>query len=332
MSKKNIVLFHQGGIGDIILQTLVPKIMRKRYPDDNIVIASTYSYIFDDNPSVDVVHSLNECVNLYEDYVLNGECRFFKKHFIYDHIRDVPAMGCKNIFEFVCNCYDVDYDGSRPDYFIKTKEKKIAQTLLSQFSKPVVLLHISGSVPTEGTPHKVHDHKDIKPELAAELVNKYKDSYQFVQVGLVGEQVIPGAFDALGMPFREAAALIPECHTFVFIESSFAHIAGSLGKTGVVAFTNTSTSFFGYNTNINIDCGKCDCNIFPCFRPVGALVDMEPGYYDPKKRDKSLWRCKNQICKNIPFDTLDRAFVEACKRNTRSVQAPAPTLAEARAK
>jgi ADP-heptose:LPS heptosyltransferase len=334
MDKKNIILFSQGGIGDILMQTLLPNIFRRLYPDDQIIVACTYSFLFDDNPNVDIVHSLGaDFVNLYEDYVMGGKCRFFKKHFIYDHIYDVPGQNCKNSREFVCNCYDVPYNGELPDYFVKEKEKKIAQVFLSQFTKPVILLHAFGSVPSEGQMHKVHDHKDLKPELLAQLVEKYKDQYQFVQIGLIGEPVITGAFDALGMPFREAAALVPECYSFVFIESSFAHISGALKKTGVVCFTNTSIDFFGYDTNVNIDAEGCTCPLFrSCCRPLGALVDMMPGYYDPKKREKMLWHCKDQLCKNIPFEVLDRAFLKACEKNKPILQVPAMTVEEARKK
>jgi hypothetical protein len=112
------------------------------------------------------------------------------------------------------------------------------------------------------------------------------------------------------MPMRETIALIPHCDTFIFIESLFAHIAAALKKPGIVVFQNTKPDFFGYETAYNIwNTGGCE--IWPCNRPVGALLDMLPGYKNPKTRERLLWECPDQKCARMNPGELEAVFLES---------------------
>ena len=247
------------------------------------------------------------------------------KHFIYDHRYDERFSSAKTLPEFICKVYGAEYDGNPPDYIATEPEIKTAEYYLAQFTKPVILVHAFGAIPSDTPqPHKVHNHKDMDVVTMHKLVEKYKDRYDFVQIGLVGEPPIEGCHDGLGMPMREAIATISLCHSFVFIESIFAHCSAALKKRGVVVFNNTDPKFFGYAHNVNIDAG-CACPDWPCNRPQGALFDMEYGYRDPKTRIRPLWACRNQLCNKLPFETLESAFLK-----TVEIKTPAKTLAEAR--
>ena len=90
-----------------------------------------------------------EVKDFYSEYVLTRNVRFFKKHFVYDGILDEPAKGCKTLPEFICSMYDLPYDGGLPEIFLTDYEKRKAATFIEQGSKPIVLLHISGAVPSE---------------------------------------------------------------------------------------------------------------------------------------------------------------------------------------
>ena len=311
--KSRIILLCQGGQGDVLAHTPMIRNMRKTYPDDEIVVTCTYSHLFEGNPHVDKVVPLNDILSFYETYVLDKEVsiRFFKKHFVYDAIHDEFARGTKCLPEFICNLYQAEYDEEKLDYFVSEKEDKIAKTFLGQYAAhnlPIVLLHCTGSIASEGPAQKVHTAKDLDVEQMNKLVDKYKEKALFIHIGLEGEPVVTGAIDALGMPLREAAALIKHCDTFIFIESIFAHISNALGKSGIVVFRNTSPDFFGYPNNYNISySGGCD--LWPCNRPVGALMDFQGGYHNPKTRDPVLWACPDQVCKNMPFEDLEQSFL-----------------------
>lgn len=339
--QKQIIILTQGGAGDIIAHTPTLRYFRKEYPDDKIVVLSTYSQIWENNPNVDEAISLNNPKDFYSDYILGKNVRFFKKHFVYDHIMDVPAQGAENLLDFICKCYDAEYDGGTPDYFISDYEKRAAETFVRQSPKEKILLHIFGAVPSEGgygvlpcaacegrgiTPdgtckncggsgklvhrNKTNCLKDLNPEIVAPIIQKYSERFDFLQIGLEGEPLVPGAFDCLGMEMRESAALIPHCKSFIFIESLFAHIAGALQKEGIVVFQNTSPTFFGYPSAHNI-CDSGGCELWPCNRPVGALLDFLPGYKNPKTRERLLWECPDQVCARLSPERLEEVFLES---------------------
>ena len=324
-----MLFFVQGGAGDVLAATPMIRYWRNKYQQDEVVVLSTYPHLWKNNPHVDTIFPLADPTDIYEQY--KGRIRFFKKHFIYDHIFDVPGLKSATLPEFICNVYDAEYDGQPLDYFPTAQELKIAKTFLSQFKKPVILLHLIGSIPSESPqPQKVHNHKDLRFDDLKPIIAAYKEHYDFVQIGLTGEPLIEGAFRGFGIPMREAAALVPQCKTFVFIESFFAHVANAVRKRGVVVFNNTSPSFFGYPSNINVSYAN-GCPEWPCNRPIGALMDIQAGYFDPLTRGRPLWSCANQRCAATPPQMLIEALAAALKDEVPvAAQRPAITLAEAR--
>lgn len=325
-----MIFFTQGGAGDVLVHTPTVRYWRKKHPQDELVVLSTYPHLWENNPNVDRIIKLSDPVDVYDQY--KNRIRFFKKHFIYDAIFDRPAQTSKTLPEFICNVYDAEYDGQPLDYFPTTQELKIAKTFMGQFKKPVVLLHLVGAIPSEGTPQKVHTHKDIRFDDIKPVIEKYKDRYDFVQIGLIGEPLVEGALRGFGMPMREAAACVSLCHTFIFIESFFAHVSNAVRKAGVVVFNNTSPEFFGYAGNVNVS-HSGGCPDWPCNRPVGALLDIQAGYLDPQTRNRPLWCCVEQRCAVTPptllIDALEKSLINATKPIIMG-NPPAATLAEAR--
>lgn len=331
LDRKNLILFVQGGAGDVMAHTPMIRSCRKKYPNDQIIVISTYKDLLKHNPNIDVLLSGDDMGDFYNDYILNKEVRFFKKHFVYDGFLDTPRRNSESLPEFICKMYDVPYDGEKLDYFPTEYDGKVAKTFLGQYDKPVILLHLTGSIPSEGGMfNKTHGHKDLNPKIVAPLVEKFSDKFYFVQIGLEGEPVVPGAIDALGMKFREAVALIPGCFSFIFIESVYTHCSNALGKKGIVVFQNTDPEFFGYENNYNVHWSG-GCKDWPCNRPLGATLDVMPGYKNPKTRERPLWVCENQVCAQMPTEELQKVFVECTTALGGKAGKGANTLQDARA-
>ena len=322
--KKTIVLLCQGGAGDVLAHTPMIRYFRKTYPDDQIIVLATYSQLLEHNPNIDKVIPLKDVGDFYSEYLHMKEIRFFKKHFVYDSIMDDVAVGSKTLPEFICKVYGAEYDGEPLDYFVQDNEIKQAKTFLNQYRKsknvPIILMQCTGAIPSDGQMTKTNNLKDLNIRVADKFVSNNLNNAWFVQIGLEGEPVVghmvnafegakfvPTVVDALGMPMREAIALIHECDSFIFIESLFAHCSNALNKRGIVVFQNMSPAFFGYANNINIH-HKSDCKIWPCNRPVGALLDLLPGYRNPKTRQPLLWECENQVCAQVTPEDLQEAF------------------------
>lgn len=341
-TQSSIILFVQGGAGDVLAQTPMIRCMRQTYPDDKIVVLSTYSQLLENNPNIDVLISLKDPKDFYSEYVLDQNVRFFKKRFLYDYIMDDWASGTKNLIEFACNCYGVKWDGAGPELYLTEYEKRATKTFMSQTNKKKVLLHVYCAVPSDGghqvlmcdlckgtgkipdgsvcqkcggsgkivIRQKTNGLKDIDPQILAPIIEKHKNKVDFLQIGLEGEPIVPGAVDCLGMPMREAIALIDQCDSFIFAESLFAHCAGALKKPGIVIFQNTDPEFFGYPTAFNLSDAN-GCTLWPCNRPVGALLDMLAGYKNPKTRERMLWECPDQKCAKISTKIVEEALIKS---------------------
>jgi hypothetical protein len=358
MGKNTIILFCQGGAGDVLAATPMIRAARKAYPkeeDNEIIVAATYAILLEHNPNIDILIHLNkadEVKDFYSEYVykkqLLGRNVIFKKFFIYDSILDTPAIGCTKLTEFITSLYGFRdfYDENVPDYYLTEYEIASANRFLTQDTKPIVLLHIFSAVPSENGVNKMicgvcqgkgvlpqgkceicggngfviikektNALKDLNPNIVGNVISKYKDQFNFIQIGLDGEPLIPGAIDALGMPFRDACALIghPQVASFIFIESIFAHIAGAFRKKGVVVFQNSDARFYGYESAIPFQ-WLGTCKVGPCSRPVGALMDFAPGYRNPKTKQKELWTCADQQCAKIPPEELEKAFLKSLEK------------------
>lgn len=334
MEKLRIVLFVQGGAGDVIAHTPMIRYFRKEYPNDEILVTSTYAQLLEGNPNIDKVVPLKDPKDFYTTYVHKQNVRFFKKHFVYDAIMDLPATNCKSLPEFICKVYNAEFDGGPLDYTESDYEKRAANVFLrqyKQFNKPVVLLHCTGAIPSDGAFNKTNNLKDLNIEKVAKLVDKLKDKIIFIHIGLDGEPKVPGAIDALGMQMRETISLIPLVDSFIFIESLFAHCTNALGAHGLVVFQNTDPKFFGYPNNYNLSYSG-GCTEWPCNRPVGALLDLLPGFRNPKTRQPLLWECPKQVCAQMPMEEIEKSLLLSIEENNkrRAIEKGNPALEAAR--
>jgi hypothetical protein len=320
--KSKIILFVQGGAGDVLSHTPMIRYFRNTYPDDEIIVLSTYAQLLENNPNIDEVVPLKTPKDFYDQYIVNQNIRFFKKHFVYDGIMDEPANGCTCLPEFICKMYGAEYDGKPLDYVISDYEKRAAATFINQYKPlnlPIVLLHCTGAIPSDGAMNKTNNLKDLNIKTVTQLVQKHKEKILFIHIGLEGEPKVEGAIDALGMQMREAIALLPLANSYIFIESLFAHCSNALQTSGIVVFQNMSPDFFGYENNNNVSWNG-GCKLWPCNRPVGALLDLIPGYKNPKTRQPLLWECAEQLCAQVPAENLETALMESLQSKKGNVE------------
>jgi ADP-heptose:LPS heptosyltransferase len=339
MIKKRIILLTQGGAGDVLAQTPMIRSMRKKYPEDEILVTCTYSQLLEHNPNVDILVPLKEPKDFYDEYVLRSPnpIRFFKKRFLYDYCLEadgVEWLGASCLPEFACTCYGVPYDGGSLDFFPTDYELKAMKTFTDQsikMGRPLVLLHIYTAVPSDGMPTKTNHLKDINPKIIEPIVAKYKDKIDFLQIGLIGEPRIEGSLDGLGMPMRDVITCMKYATTGILAESLFAHGANSMNMPAIVIHQSTNPKFFGHPTAHNLSYSG-GCPHHPCNRPVGALVDLAPGYTNPKIRNQLLWDCDNQVCATMPSEEIEKVLLEIINKKVASQQLPTGTtsLEEAR--
>lgn len=309
----------QGGAGDVLASTPMLRSFREEYPDDQIVVIATHSFLLEHNPNIDELISfdqMKDIKSIYSEYMTGEyEIRFFKQHFLYDGFIDSARKNSKCLPEFICNMYDVPYPDGKLDYTINAYERDAATAFMKQFSKPVILVH-----PTGVLPMKSLDFRIIQP-----IVTQLSEKYDVVQIGKAGEATLENAHNALGMPIRDTISLMPHARLCILIESVFAHAANALGVQAVVTFQSTDPKFFGYGTNINI-WDSNGCPEWPCNRPIGPLNRFLPAYLNLSTGDTLSWMCPDPKCSKIPpkdlLETINKTL------ESREKTGPFKTLAD----
>lgn len=301
-----IVYIIQGGAGDVVAATPTIRGLKKTYPEDELIVLSTWAHMLYGNPHIDrllsfhVDHEVREIFNQFVEPHRLEELRFVKDRFPYDAFFDYPRTNSKTLPEYICRVNNVEYDGEPPDYVITEFEKCAAKEWMKQFSKPVVLLHTQGILALKSMPVST----------IASFVDKLSKEYDFVQIGNKDDPIIPKTFNALGMPMRDTCSVLPLAKHRILIESVFAHVSGALRLRSVVVFHATDPTFFGYSNHINVVRKNCDCPLWPCNRPVGSIHKFMPGYKNLTNGNPMMWNCYDQKCQ-ITGDDLLSGFLLA---------------------
>lgn len=77
--------------------------------------------------------------------------------------------------------------------------------------------------------------------------------YEVIQVGVTGEESIKGVKGVLfNSSLDELKKLILECQTWVGIDNFFPHLCNIVGKSGVVVYSKSDPTIFGYSSNTNL--------------------------------------------------------------------------------
>ena len=94
--KKTIIFQIDGGLGKSIMGTAVLSAIKKQYPNDYIVVVTSYPDVFIGNPNVNKVLGHGQTNGVYKKYIMNKRIaiitgssglvgleslRFFAKHF-----------------------------------------------------------------------------------------------------------------------------------------------------------------------------------------------------------------------------------------------------------
>jgi hypothetical protein len=116
-----------------------------------------------------------------------------------------------------------------------------------------------------------------------------------VQVGALGVKKIEGADQRIiGEKFENLAIVLKNSRLHIDIDGGLVHIASQLGTKCAVMFGPTPMRFYGYENNINISAGKCECcfglykNMYECAKGMNkpeCMYDIKPEMVMDKIRD-----------------------------------------------
>lgn len=291
MTEKIKFLIQDFGIGDCVISTVAIRNLRKTFPEHKIIVASIYSEIFKNNPNIDLLYQLGTLNDMYDKWVrkiTNQEDFLCLK----PYESRIQFFGKEPMSKMFCDLVKLPFDKDVMEVYLTKEEEEFGKQFIKAFSKPVIVIQAESARVSLRGGEKMITEKDWFNEKWDEVVQALNDEYDFVQVGGKDEYRVKGIrCSLLGKnSYRESAAILKNCHTFLTIDSAVSHLGPAVGKTGIVLFGRSKVETLGHKYNNNIEVKVCP--IQPCLRPEPAVGDIAV------KPDNTVgnWTCPDRIC------------------------------------
>ena len=147
----------------------------------------------------------------------------------------------KKAAEIIADMVGVQLCDEKLQLFLTNKEKKRAACRLAKYQNPIVI----------HTTAECSQNKNWSADRWEQLVRR-NSMYDFVQIGLATEDLVPRATDYRGPSLRAQFSLIDRARAFIGVESIFAHAATALGTPAIVLFGPSNPTIWGHLRNANL--------------------------------------------------------------------------------
>lgn len=240
----NIIFQINGGIGKCVAATAVCEVIKKKYPNSNLIVISGYPEVFINNPNVNRAYNFGGFTYFYEEYVENKELLVFAHD---PYLQTEHIQQKEHLLKTWCNLFGLEYNGELPKIYLSKIERT---SFMNKFvtDKPILLIQPNGGIQTE---LKYSWSRDLPINVVHEIINYFRHDYNIVHIKREDQLIYENTFPVSGN-FRELAALIELSDKRLFIDSFAQHTAVSLGKKSTVCWIANSPKVFGYDMNDNI--------------------------------------------------------------------------------
>lgn len=172
---KNIIFQIQGGIGKCIAATAVCSAIKKKYPEDDLIVVSGYPEVFINNPNVKKTFAFSNVIYFYQDYIEKKDIKLFlhDPYHTTDYVNET-----KHILQLWCELYDLEYKGEMPEFFLTQREIDMFQRQV-QLDKPILLMQTNGG----GDPNRKYSWaRDIPASVIIPVVEEFSKEYAILHV------------------------------------------------------------------------------------------------------------------------------------------------------
>ena len=240
----NIIFQINGGIGKCVIATAVTEVIKKNYPDSNLIVISGYPDVFMNNPFVDRAYAFGEHKYFYSDYIDNKDFKVFA----HDPYLDTEHLKQEeHVIETWCKLFGLKYEGEQPRVYLTEREFQFYSKKYTT-DKPIMVIQTNGGVEQN---LKYSWARDIPHHIAQQVVDKFKFAYTIFHIRREDQ---PSLNDTVTITdnFRAIATVIAMSSKRLFMDSFAQHTATALGLNSTVLWISNSPVVFGYENNDNI--------------------------------------------------------------------------------
>ena len=244
----NIIFQINGGIGKCILATAVCKVIKKKYPESNLIVVSGYPDVFLNNKEVHRSYVFNGLSYFYDEYIDGKYFLIFANdpYLETGHIRQD-----EHLLKTWCEMFGLEYDGETPSINLTTREVKYFQNKFAT-EKPIMLLQTSGGAQTD---HKYSWARDLPSTVVVKVIEYFKNDYTIVHIRRE-DQLSYNDTISITDTFRALCVLLTMSTKRLLIDSFAQHAAAALELPATVCWVSNKPEVFGYDLHDNISANK----------------------------------------------------------------------------
>ena len=253
MSDKKYCIFQiQGGLGKHIAATAVAQVIKRTYPDRELIVLCAWPELWANLPFVYRVFPLGNTQYFYESYVDGKDSFFFlqEPYFTTTHINKTHRL-----VESWCLLNNLEYQNEQPVLKLNIEQKKTIRNFYEpKFEgKPLMLIHSNGGLYSNERPFCWS--RDMPIEIANKVAKHFIKSHFVMQVKRPASPRIEvdGVF-VRDEPLSntELCGLVELTDKRLLIDSSLHHAAAAFGLPSTVLWNATSSVIFGHTLHNNI--------------------------------------------------------------------------------
>lgn len=238
----NIIFQVDGGIGKSIMATAVCRVIKKQYPDANLIVVTGYPEVFACNPNVYKALHFNTPY-FFQDNILNKEVKFY----LHNPYMETSFLGRQaHLINTWCQMFGLPYEGEGPELFMNKIEYDLhAPTFASP--KPIMVLQTNGG----GSQQKYSWARDLPVATAQKVVNAFAHDYTIVHLRRKDQTALENV-TPLESSLRAILVLLSMSSKRLLIDSFAQHAAAALQMPSVVCWVANIPQQFGYPMHANI--------------------------------------------------------------------------------
>ena len=240
----NILFSINGGIGKCIAATGVCKAIKKKYPEDDLLVVSGYPEVFINNPNVKKSLAFNGISYFYSDYVENKDIKVFMHD---PYLTTDYVKGNKHLIQIWCELFSVPYNGEQPELFLTQREIEFFQREV-QVQRPILMMQTNGGGDTN---KKYSWARDLPTSVVLQVMEEFRNEYDIFHVKREDQIGYQNTIQVIG-GFRQTIAIAMLSTKRLVIDSFLQHALAALKLPSVACWIIHIPKVLGYELHTHV--------------------------------------------------------------------------------